>query len=73
MALATLHKPRGCISVNIFKITFKLRKFILKFKKVGGFLGGSVVKTLPANAGETGSIPGPGRCEMLQSNEACAP
>ena len=26
-----------------------------------GFLGGPVVKTLPANAGDTGSIPGPGR------------
>ena len=27
-----------------------------------GFLGGSVVKNLPANAGDTGSIPGFGRC-----------
>ena len=26
-----------------------------------GFLGGSVVKNLPANAGNTGSIPGSGR------------
>ena len=25
------------------------------------FLGGSVVKNLPANAGDTGSIPGPGK------------
>ena len=28
---------------------------------VGGFPGGSVVKNLPANAGDTGSIPGSGR------------
>ena len=27
----------------------------------GGFLGGSVVKNLPASAGDTGSIPGSGR------------
>ena len=26
-----------------------------------GFLGGAVVKTLPANAGDVGSIPGLGR------------
>ena len=26
-----------------------------------GFLGGSVVKNLPANAGDTGSVPGSGR------------
>ena len=31
----------------------------------GGFLGGSVVKSLPANAGDTGSIPGPRRSHML--------
>ena len=30
--------------------------------------GGAVVKNLPANAGDTGSGPGPGRSYMLQSN-----
>ena len=34
----------------------------------GDFPGGAVVKNLPANAGDTGSIPGPGRSHMLQSN-----
>ena len=29
---------------------------------MGGFPGGSVVKNLPANGGDTGSIPGLGRC-----------
>ena len=28
---------------------------------MGGFPGGSVVKNLPANAGDTGSVPGSGR------------
>ena len=29
-----------------------------------GFLGGSVVKNLPANAGDMGSVPGPERFHM---------
>ena len=29
--------------------------------------GGTVVKNPPANAGDTGSIPGPGRSHMPQS------
>ena len=33
-----------------------------------GFPGGTVVKNLPGNAGETGSSPGLGRSHMLQSN-----
>ena len=32
------------------------------------FLGGAVVKNPPANAGDTGSSPGPGRSHMLWSN-----
>ena len=32
------------------------------------FPGGTVVKNPPANAGDTGSIPGPGRSHMPQSN-----
>ena len=31
------------------------------------------IKNLPANAGGTGSIPGPGRSHTLPSNKACAP
>ena len=33
-----------------------------------GFPGGAVVKNPPANAGDMGSIPGPGRSHMPQSN-----
>ena len=32
------------------------------------FLGGTVVKNPPANAGDTGSSPGPGRSHMPRSN-----
>ena len=38
-----------------------------------GFPGGAVVKNPPANAGDTGSSPGPGRSHMPRSNEARAP
>ena len=38
-----------------------------------GFPGGTGVKNLPANAGNMGSSPGPGRSHMLQSNKARAP
>ena len=34
----------------------------------GGFLGGTVVKNPSANAGDRGSIPGPGRFLMPQCN-----
>ena len=37
------------------------------------FPGGAVVKNLPAIAGDTGLIPGPGRSHMPQSNSARAP
>ena len=33
-----------------------------------GFPGGTVVRNLPANAGDMGSIPGPGRSHVPQSN-----
>ena len=37
-------------------------------KAFGGFPGGAVVKNLPANAGDTGLSPGPGRSHMPRSN-----
>ena len=33
-----------------------------------GFPGGAVVESLPADAGDRGSSPGPGRSHMPQSN-----
>ena len=37
-------------------------------KNLGGFPGGEVVENLPANAGDTGSSPGPGRSHVPRSN-----
>ena len=37
------------------------------------FSGGVVDGNSPVNAGDTGSIPGPGRLHMPGSNKACAP
>ena len=37
-------------------------------KNLVGFPGGSVVKNPPANAGDTDSIPGPGRSHIPWSN-----
>ena len=42
-------------------------KLLLK-NKVLGFPGGAVVRNPPANAGDMGSCPGPGRSHMLRSN-----
>ena len=41
--------------------------FIVKSSKAG-FPGGAVVKNPPANAGDMGSSPGPGRSHMPRSN-----
>ena len=42
-------------------------------KKALGFPGGAVVEGPPANAGDTGSSPGPGRFHMPRSSWARAP
>ena len=39
----------------------------------GDFPGGAVVKNPPANAGDTGFIPGLGRSHMPWNNKACVP
>ena len=45
-----------------------LRLSNLRSHKGGDFPGGTVIKNPPANAGDMGSIPGPGRSHMLWSN-----
>ena len=55
--------------VEIWPFTFKL----WRGEYEQDFPGGTVGKNPPANAGDTGSIPGPGRFHMVQSNEACVP
>ena len=47
--------------------------FFKFFKIFLGFPGGAVVGDPPANAGDTGSSPGPGKSHMPQSNWARAP
>ena len=37
-------------------------------QRIRDFPGGAVVENLPANAGDVGSSPGPGRSHMLRSN-----
>ena len=46
-----------------FEDSFALLKIVEE-----GFPGGAVVKNSPANAGDTGSSPGPGRSHMPQGN-----
>ena len=46
---------------------------LISIKIVLNFPGGAVDKNLPAHAGDTDSIPGPGRVHMLQSNQAQVP
>ena len=40
----------------------------LSKQELGDFPGGTVVRNLPANAGDTGSSPGRGRSHMPWSN-----
>ena len=40
----------------------------ISLKRPEDFPGGAVAKNPPANAGDTGSSPGPGRSHMPQSN-----
>ena len=44
-----------------------VRMAIIKISR-GDFSGGTVVKNLPANAGDMGSSPGPGRSYMPQNH-----
>ena len=52
--------PRKCQLNKVVKLSSEI--FSL------GFPGGAVDKNLPADAGDTGSIPGPGRSHMPRSN-----
>ena len=51
----------------------KEKKTPQKKNYVRDFPGGTMVKNPPANAGDTGSSPGPGRSHMPRSNKAHAP
>ena len=55
--------------VHCFQAMFQ-NKFLINFKKFNlrDFPGGAMDKNPPANTGDIGSIPGPGRFHMLGSN-----
>ena len=54
--------------VLIHATTWMKLKTIMLNEISQDFPGGTVVKNLPANAGDTGSSPGPGRSHMPWSN-----
>ena len=56
------------IRVNFMACELYLNKSVIRKQCKGDLPGGAVVKNLPANAEDTGSIPGPGRSHMLWSN-----
>ena len=72
---ATL-KPK--MPINIYQLPMKMESIFfigsrngslqLKSLLSGDFSGGAVVKNPPANAGDMGSSPGPGRSHMPWSN-----
>ena len=57
---------------NIVTSSIKTLKTV-HIKKILGLPGGPVVKNLCVNAGDSGSIPTPGRFHMLWGNEAPDP
>ena len=61
----------SALLLRLIKLEPCIRISQRSFKNPGaqrGFPGGAVVKNPPANAGDTGSSPGPGRSHMPQSN-----
>ena len=73
--LTDVHRLNEWLTVRCTEC-FSSKKILLKncyLKPFWGFPGGAVVKNPPANAGDTGSSPGPGRSRMPRSNSAPAP
>ena len=56
------------ISIGAEKAFEKIQHFFSLKRNLSGFLGGTVVENLPANAGDTGSSPGLGGSHMPRSN-----
>ena len=53
---------------HVAQLVWKTVQLFLKKLNIEGFPGGTVVKNLPAYAGDMSSSPGPGRSHMPQSN-----
>ena len=68
------NKVKMSIKIYLSIITLNVKGLNAPIKRHRvGFPGGTVVGSLPANAGDTGSSPGPGRSHMPWSNWAHAP
>ena len=62
-----------CFAIKIYFIILKFKKIRslkqnLNYLLLRDFSGGTVVKNPPANVGDTGSSPGPGRSHMPLSH-----
>ena len=57
------------LKINIFKTYWKEKNVL---RDIQGFPGGSVVKNLPADEGDRGSVPDPGRFPVPQTNDCVA-
>ena len=60
-----LEPGKGALRIRMMEKVLKKKK---KRIRMMGFPGGAVVKNPPANAGDTGLSPGPGRSHMPRSN-----
>ena len=72
LSLLVVSVVRYCFSnekdLNRFKCYCAWPREEGQLKTQEGLPGGAVVKNLPANAGDTGSSPGPGRSHMPRSS-----
>ena len=70
--LKVVHKAYPCKvqdkTIFVRKQQVGWQKYHQRNVNQGDFSGGAVVKNLPANAGDMGSSPGPGRFHMPRSN-----
>ena len=67
LKLRSKRKKRVKDDTKVFTPSIEKKNVAIK-KTIGDFPRGTVVKNPPANAGDTGSSPGPGRSHMPQSN-----
>ena len=65
----TLPTKVHLVKAMVFPVVmYGCESWTIKKAECRGFPGGTVEKNLPANAGDTGSIPGPGRFDMPWGN-----
>ena len=73
---STIHNTQQVRTTQMFinrwmdkqNVVYPYKEIFFSHKKEYGFPGGAVAKNPPANAGDTGSSPGPRRSHMPRSN-----